>query len=100
MLNLVIISLAIWRLSIMLASEAGPGDILHRLRHLVGVRYTEASVPYGLNWFADGLICTYCNSIWLGIGATILYIFVQDVVTYLSLPFAFSAIVVLLVERV
>jgi len=58
--------LATWRISHMLIHEAAPYDLLSKLRYRVGVRYDKESKPYGTNEFARGLLCPYCNSVWLG----------------------------------
>ena len=71
----VIISLAVWRISSLLAREDGPFDVLARIRAFVGVEYDAESEMFGTNGFAKGLICVWCNSVWFSaVGA----IFIAD----------------------
>jgi len=57
--------LATWRLTSLLVNEAGPGDILAKLRHTIGVRYDRNSQPTGNNIAAEALTCVWCASIWI-----------------------------------
>lgn len=96
LLELALIALlATYRITFMLNSEAGPADIFGRFRTLVGVTYDEYSKPVGSNWFAEGVLCFMCLSVWIGIGATALLaigLLVGHVlfVEFLLLPFALS----------
>lgn len=87
--------LAVYRLTFMLNSEDGPGDIFGRLRTRVGVRYDEHSHPYGTNWIAEGVLCFYCLSVWVGFGVTALLLIAWlaghvDIALFALLPFALS----------
>lgn len=89
--NLLILILACYRLSSLIASEAGPGQILVRFRHFCGVRYDELSRPFGINGLAEGLLCTWCNSIWIGLILAGLYFWQPTLTLGLCLPLALSA---------
>ena len=65
LIDLVIISLATWRISSLLVHEAGPWNIIARFRHLIGIRYDAWSNPVGNNVFAQALMCVWCISIWV-----------------------------------
>lgn len=52
----------------MLNSESGPGDVFGRLRSRIGVKYDEHSRPVASNWFAEGVLCFYCLSVWVALG--------------------------------
>lgn len=95
MIELVSIALAVWRISSILVREEGPLDIFVRLRAFVGVKYDEYSQPYGGNMFARLLTCIFCTSVWTGTAAAILYILFPEYTFYLSLPFSFSAVAII-----
>lgn len=78
--------LATYRLTIMFNSESGPGDIFTRLRTRAGVRYDEHSRPYGKNWFAEGILCFYCLSVWVStcvVAALVLGAFLHEIEVFL-----------------
>lgn len=89
----VIYGLAVYRLSNILANESGPFDVFDKLRCFLGVKYNELSVPYGTNAVSKGMICVWCNSVWIGLLITLAHIFLkQDIVYYACLPFALSSV--------
>lgn len=67
----IVLSLATWRVTSLLVNEAGPFDLFAKLRHLVGVRYDERSVPYGTNVLANAFSCIWCMSVWIALIAAI-----------------------------
>lgn len=96
-IDLIVLSLAVWRLSSLFAAEEGPWEIFEKIRQFSGVKYKE--VPpyemYGTNVVSRGLICVWCNSIWIGLLATILYAISTDTI-YLFIPFSLSGVAILL----
>jgi hypothetical protein len=100
LLTFVIVGLAVYRISDMLADDTqeGPWDILTRFRNLVGVFYDEYGVQQGSNIIARMVVCIYCNSFWVGLLATAGWLLVPDVTVVISLPFALSGAAVLLYE--
>ena len=97
--TLLIVALAVYRLSLLISKEAGPFDMFGRLRTLAGVRFDQYSNPYATNQFSEGLLCPFCVSVWLGICATLLLVAAQlfhfeQTVIYLMLPFALSGMAV------
>ena len=95
LVDFVILALATYRLSLLLAAEDGPLYVLARLRYMVGVRADEYGNLYGDNNFAEGLICQWCNSVWLGLVIGGGYVFIGPLMIWLMLPFSLSAFVVL-----
>lgn len=93
---MVILILATWRLSSLLASEPGPWDVFGRLRHLAGVRLDDVGTPYGLDELARGLLCVKCNSVWIGLSWAVTYYLWPDLTFWLALPLALSAGAILL----
>lgn len=80
--------------------QVGLFNSLTYIRKFIGVRIDEQTgIPYGTNNIASGILCVYCNSFWIGLGATIL--FHSDIAwgIYLALPFAFSAVAIQLESR-
>jgi len=93
----IILALATWRVSSLLASERGPWGVLERLRAWAGVRYRDGQVGADPE-FGKWLICAWCSSITLGVAAAILYWLLDDIAIWLALPFALSAIACILSE--
>lgn len=90
-LDFVIISLATCRVGSLLAREPGPYDILDRLRYFVGVRYDELNKPHGTNVVSKMMLCMYCNTIWIGLVFTVLYLAFDKTFVYVCLPLSLSA---------
>jgi hypothetical protein len=86
--------------------EAGPGNILTKLRKAAGLIHTEAGAPVKIpGSLAEGMMCEFCNSIWIGLVLTLIYMFFKLVqgaygfpAIVLFLPFALSGGSVLLVQ--
>lgn len=96
LLALFILAPATWRLSSLIARENGPADILGWFRYRVGVRSSKLNVPYGENAFAEGLICLWCNSVWIGLAWAVSFAMFGRIVLWLALPFAISALALFL----
>lgn len=91
----IVVLLATYRITFMLNSESGPADIFGRFRSLVGVKYDEYSNPIPSNWFAEGVMCFMCLSVWVGFGLVFVLVIGWLVghlmaATFLLLPFAAS----------
>jgi hypothetical protein len=98
--EIAILALATWRISSLLVREDGPFYLFMRLRHKVGVRYDKLSQPYATNEVARGLLCLWCTSVWVGIALALCFLLWPQAVVGLSLPFALSAVAVLVDECV
>jgi hypothetical protein len=94
----IVLALAVWRLATLFANEDGPLDILLKFRARVGVIVDGPLQRHGENVVAKAIICVWCSSVWYGIFATILFLFVPDVTIFLSLPFALSGLTVVVEE--
>jgi len=90
-IDILILALATWRLSHLLALEDGPWHILTRVRKLAGERLTEAGVPYAATHLAEGVTCLWCNSMWFGCVFAILFATCGRIALVIALPFALSA---------
>jgi len=94
-MDYVILGLATWRISNLLVNEDGPWDIFSKLRHLAGVRYDEHSSLYSTNELSKLLMCVWCLSPYLAAVLTLAYWFWPSIAIPISLPFALSAMAVL-----
>lgn len=93
--HLLIVALCVWRIGNMLADtdQSGPFELLDRLRALCGVRYSPESVAYAKHGsLGSMLLCVDCNSVWIGLAATVGYLINPGVTVIVSLPFALSAL--------
>jgi hypothetical protein len=90
LLRFVILALATWRMTSLLVWEDGPFEMFARIRHVLGVRYDETNMAYGSNWFAKGVVCPACASVWFGTLWAVAYWLWPDV-WWLALPLALSA---------
>jgi hypothetical protein len=87
--------LATYRITFMLNSESGPGDIFTRLRTRLGVTYDEYSRPVTSNWIAEGVLCYFCLSVWMAFVVTGLLVLAAmmghiEAGALVLLPFALS----------
>ena len=87
-------ALAVWRISSLLAHESGPFEIFDKLRNRLGVCYNERSEPYGTNTLARGILCIWCNSVWVSVLETVMYLLLPRLTILLSLPLALSALAI------
>lgn len=102
---IVIMGLAVWRLASLLARERGPYAIFDRFRHWCGIRYTEiwqgdVKVTTGVETdteLAKLVGCVWCNSVWLGLAASVFYTLVVGFdVWVVMFPFGISTVAILL----
>jgi hypothetical protein len=96
-MELILITLATWRVSSLLVFEDGPFLLLMKMRSLIGVYYDEYSEPQGNNVFARALTCVWCSSIWVALVFTVLYYF--GLAFWIAMPFALSAVAII-IERI
>jgi hypothetical protein len=89
-LTIIILLLATWRVSSLLAKESGPWDIFEKVRTLLGVVWDVESKPEGTNMLSKMIVCIWCNSMWTGT-VWILAYFISPLVIWIALPFALSA---------
>ena len=89
------LSLAAWRLASLIANEDGPWTMFKRLRQRAAdwcnrYRFCRKLGLYEL------VTCEWCNSIWIGVGFTALYLWIGQTIFYLTLPLALSAVVIII----
>lgn len=100
-INFIILGLATYRTSNMMADvyQGGPWDILNKIRHLLGVRYDATSNVYGETMIARGILCVFCNSVWIGAFFALLYILLPTISIMVALPLALSGLAIYLDTR-
>jgi hypothetical protein len=89
------LSLAAWRLASLVANEEGPWQIFKRFRQKAEqwcMKYRFCS-ELGLY---DLISCEWCNSIWIGILLTLLYLLIGDTILYIALPLALSTVAIVI----
>ena len=89
------LSLAAWRLASLVANEDGPWHMFKRFRQLADHwcnKYRFCS-EFGLS---ELVCCEWCNSVWIGAGLTLLYLWIGDTILYLALPLALSTVVIII----
>lgn len=69
--DIILTTLAIWRLASLLVRERGPGDLFGHMRDWLGVQYNEQSQCTG-NEVAQAFCCVWCLSLWLALPAAII----------------------------
>lgn len=69
LLIILVQSLAVWRLSSLLAREDGPFNIFARVRSFIFWSASSRSGPIGklATTVSEGIVCIWCNSIWFSV---------------------------------
>ena len=93
--DLIILGLAVFRLSSLFANEHGPFDLFGHVRRLTGMRYDKQSQAVPTTELSRGLMCVWCNSVWFGIALAFVYLLWQPVIWF-YLPFAISSIAIII----
>lgn len=97
-MDFIILALATFRISHLIADEDGPLGLFEWGRGKVGVRRDEKGENYGTNNFAVGLVCQWCNSIWIGVVLMLLYIYTKQITVWVCFPLALSAVALTISE--
>lgn len=90
-IEFIIIALAVWRISRIIALENGPFNFMDTIRRKLGANKGET-------WIQQGIVCVGCISFWVGMAAAVMVGGPwQDVILR---GLAFSAVAVILMRRV
>ena len=89
------LSLAAWRLASLIANEEGPWMIFKRLRALAERWCNKYKFCREFN-LHEMVTCEWCNSIWIGIILTALYLWLGKSILYGALPLALSTVVIII----
>lgn len=94
--TIVILGLATWRISSLLVNENGPFHVFRKIREMAGIKYQDDFkylVPS--TFFAELLDCVWCSSVWVSFFVAALYFVSPERAPIIFLPFALSAIAIL-----
>lgn len=91
-LEFVVISLAVWRVSRIIAMEDGPFNVFDAIR-------LRLKVHEGRTWIQKGIVCIGCISFWVGMLAAVAFVDGPWWGVILH-GLAFSAVSVILMRRV
>lgn len=89
------VSLAAWRLASLISNEDGPWQMFKRLRQRAEewCKTYKFCREFGIY---ELFSCEWCNSIWIGAGLTVLYLWIGETILYIALPFALSTVVIII----
>lgn len=90
-MDVIILTLAVWRVSNLFVNEDGPFMLFAELRRLAGVTYDFESEPIAETEPAKLFSCVFCFSVWLGLAVAVAYYFYPLRTYWVCLPFALSA---------
>jgi hypothetical protein len=89
------LSLAAWRLASLVANEDGPWMIFKRIRQRAEQWCQKYRFCNELGLY-ELFSCEWCNSIWIGAGLTLLYLWIGESILFLALPLALSTVVIII----
>lgn len=89
-LDLFIITSAMWRVASLIANEMGPFHMLKNFRHYCG-ELCEDHLFWRRFHLYELVTCEWCLTVWMGVVATVMYYFLGKITVWLALPFALSA---------
>jgi len=89
------LSLAAWRLASLVANEDGPWMIFKRFRSRAEQWCKKYKFCRELGLY-ELVTCEWCNSIWIGVGLTVLYLWVSEAILYIALPLALSTVAIII----
>lgn len=100
MIDLLLISVAVWRVAHMVTAEEGPGRIFHRFRTWAGVQVdvhpngVEEVIESDPGTLAEWASCLWCFSVSLGVAATVLYAISPPAAVAVATPFFLSGMAI------
>jgi len=97
-MDFIILALATFRISSLIADEDGPFGLFEWIRSKIGVQRDDKGKAYGTNNFAVGLVCQWCNSIWIGVVLMLLYMYSKQITLWVAFPLALSAVALTISE--
>lgn len=97
-LEIVVAGFALWRVSALFSYEKGPANIFVKFRELIGIHSDDAGDIVGIEdrWLPKLFSCVWCLSMLVSLFYIPLWFFFKNIMFWISLPFAVSAIAVIL----
>lgn len=89
------LSLAAWRLASLISNEDGPWMMFKRLR-VVAERWCNNYKFCRELGLYELVTCEWCNSVWIGVILTVLYVWIGETILYGALPLALSTVVIII----
>ncbi len=89
------LALAAWRLASLVANEDGPWQMFKRFRQRAEQWCNKYKFCRELGLY-ELVNCEWCNSIWIGVGLTALYLWLSEAILYLALPLALSTVAIII----
>lgn len=89
------VSLAAWRLASLIANEDGPWMMFKRFRQRAEQWCNNYKFCRELGLY-ELVTCEWCNSIWIGVILTALYLWIGDTILYIALPLALSTVAIII----
>jgi hypothetical protein len=89
------LALAAWRLASLVANEDGPWYMFKRLRQLAEQWCNKYRFCRELG-LHELVSCEWCNSIWIGVIITALYLWLGNTILYIALPLALSTVAIVI----
>lgn len=106
LLDVTVLGLAVFRMSMLLVEERGPFYLFAWLRLRAGIRHDTNNLPYVVyarGWrmeVGELFLCVWCMSVWVGMAVTLAYLWVPTLTVWMCLPFALSALALVLQKQV
>jgi hypothetical protein len=89
------LALAAWRIASLVANEDGPWQMFKRFRQRAEYWCNNYRFCRELGLY-DLLACEWCNSVWIGAGFTVLYLWIGEAILYIALPLALSTVAIII----
>lgn len=87
------LSLAAWRLASLIANEDGPWNMFRRFRQLAEKWCNNYRFCREFN-LHEMVACEWCNSIWIGAGLTVIYLWIGNTILWIAIPLALSTVAI------
>lgn len=87
------LSLAAWRLASLIANEDGPWNMFRRFRQLAEKWCNNYRFCREFN-LHEMVCCEWCNSIWIGAGLTLIYLWIGNAILWIAIPLALSTVTI------
>jgi Protein of unknown function (DUF1360) len=89
------LALAAWRLASLVANEDGPWQVFKRIRARAEQWCKQYKFCNDLGLY-ELFSCEWCNSVWIGAGLTLLYLWMGETILYIALPLALSTVAIVI----
>lgn len=96
----VLFFLSVWRVSVMVVEEEGPGDVFVKIKEMTGAQVSGIPVDWQhMGTLARLTQCPWCLSVWVGLALSLIRLISPKTFRFLALALAGSAATVLIEEK-